>query len=121
MFGEIVSPVGIARLPENMKLALAIAITEPVESYVHSLGAFLFDHVIDDPTGGVVVSLQRCGRLRMTQFFQSSVDGAEVLWALRNKVPNSASAALETTCCMIWQRTWMGGHCQVGRVSGSRW
>jgi len=79
MFGEIVSPAGIARPPENMELALAFAIMEPVKLHVHSLGAFLFDHVIDDPTGSVVVSLQGCGGLRMAQFFQSSVDGADGL------------------------------------------
>jgi len=39
----------------------------------------LFDHVIDDPTGSVVVSLQGSGRLGMAQFFQGSVDGADGL------------------------------------------
>jgi len=79
MFGEIVSPAGIARPPENMELALAFAIAEPVEMHVHHFGVFLFDHVIDDPTGSVVVSLQGSGGLGMAQFFQGSVDGADGL------------------------------------------
>ncbi len=37
MLGEIVSPVGIAGLPENMELALAFAIMELVKAHVHSL------------------------------------------------------------------------------------
>jgi len=28
-------------------------------------------------------------------------------WAVRNKAPSSALAALEMTCHIIWQRTWM--------------
>jgi len=79
MLGKIVGPVCIARLPENMEVALAFAITEPVKTHVHSLGAFLFDRVIDYPTGGVVICLQRCGQLRVTKFVQSSVDWAESL------------------------------------------
>jgi len=79
MFGEIVSPVGMARPPENMELALVFVIAEPVKAHVHSLGAFLFDRVIDDPTGSVVVSLQGSGRLEMAQFFQGGADGADGL------------------------------------------
>ena len=79
MFGEIIGPVGMAGLPENMELTLAFAIAEPVKAHVHSLGAFLFDCIIDDPAGSVIVSLQGCGGLRMAQFFQSSADGADGL------------------------------------------
>ena len=53
MLGKIVGPVCIARPPENMEVALAFVITEPVKMHVHSLGVFLFDCVIDDPAGGV--------------------------------------------------------------------
>ncbi len=87
-----------------MELPLALAITEPIEVHVHGLGAFLFDRVIDYPTGSVVVHLQRCGQLRVTKFIQSGADWAEGL-GIEEQAPNLASAALETTWHMIWQRT----------------
>ncbi len=79
MFGEIIGPIGDPRFPENMKLALMGAITKPVKSHVHGFGALLFDRVIDNPTGDVVVGLQRHGGLRMTQFLQCHADGADGL------------------------------------------
>ena len=79
MFGEIVGPIGDPRFPKNVKLFLLGAITQPIKTHVHGFGALLFDRVIDNPAGGVVVGLQRRGGLRMAQFLQSSADGADGL------------------------------------------
>jgi len=79
MFGEIIGPIGDPGFPENMKLALLGAIMKPVKSHVHSFGALLFDRVIDNPAGSVIVGLQRRGGLRMAQFLQRRVYGADGL------------------------------------------
>jgi len=47
--------------------------------HIHGFGPFLLDHVIDNATGSVIVSLQWGGRLGMAQFIQSNVNGADVL------------------------------------------
>ncbi len=69
MFGKVISPVGGTWVPKDVILPLLLAITEPVEMHIHSLGSFLLDSVIDDTTGSVVVGLQRASGLRMPQFF----------------------------------------------------
>ncbi len=79
MFGEIICPVGGAGAPENVKLSLMLAVTEPIEVHVHSFGAFLLDSVIGNPAGSVVVSLEWGSQLQVAQFFQGSMDGAEGL------------------------------------------
>ncbi len=66
MLGKIVGPVGVAWLPKDMKVTLPFAVTEPIEVHVNGFGTFLFDSVIYDSTGCVVVSLQGRGGLGVT-------------------------------------------------------
>jgi len=66
MFRKIGSPVGVAWLPKDMKLTLPFAVTDPIEAHVNGFGTFLFDSVIYDSAGCVVVSLQGHGGLRVT-------------------------------------------------------
>jgi len=66
MFGKIVSLVGVAWLLKDMKLTLPFVVMEPIEAHANGFGLFLLDSVIEDSTGGVVVSLQGCDRLGVT-------------------------------------------------------
>jgi len=79
MFGEIISPIGDPGFPVDVELALVGAITKPIEAHVHGFRSLLFDHVIDNPAGSVVVSLQGRGRLGMAKVFQRCADGADGL------------------------------------------
>ncbi len=66
-------------MPKDVELALLLAITEPIKVHVHSLGAFLLDSVIGNPTGSVVVSLEQGSWLGVAQFLQSRPDGTNGL------------------------------------------
>jgi len=46
-----------ARVPENVELALACVVTNPIKMHVDGLGEFLLDCVIDDATCSAVISL----------------------------------------------------------------
>ncbi len=54
-------------------------IAEPIESHVNRFGAVLFDSVVGNAAGSVVVSLDRHGWLGMAQFGQGDTNGADVL------------------------------------------
>ncbi len=79
MLGEVVCPIGGTRAPENVELALVPAIPKPIEMHVNSFGVFLFDSVIGNPAGSVVVGLEQGSWLWMTKFCQGSADGAKGL------------------------------------------
>jgi len=79
VLGKIICPVGGTWAPKDVELALLFAIAEPIEAHVHSLGAFLFDCAIGNPTGSVVVSLEWGGWLGVAQFMQSSLNGTKGL------------------------------------------
>ena len=66
VFGIIVGNVDVAGCPENVEVALADAITDPVEAHVHGAAAFLFDGVIDYTVCACVVRLNGGGWLRMS-------------------------------------------------------
>ena len=65
MFSKTVGLVGGTSVPVSIKLTLANAIADPIETHVNSFGAFLFDRVVGDTGGGSVVSDEDCGWLRM--------------------------------------------------------
>ena len=54
---------------------MAGAITDPVESHVHSLRPLLFDSVIGDSNGSVVASDERCWWLGVSEFFERDTNG----------------------------------------------
>jgi len=55
MLGEVVCIVVRCGAPLYDEVALFYSVSDPVETHVHCLGASLFDGVIGDAGGGVVV------------------------------------------------------------------
>ena len=79
MLGEIVGPISVAGPPKDMEITLARAVADPVKAHVNCFGAALFDGVIDNATGSIVVSLEWGGRLRVAQLLQGNANGANGL------------------------------------------
>ena len=79
VLGKIVGPVSGTGPPEDVEVALARAVAKPVEAHINGFGATLFDGVIDNATGGVVVGLKRGWRLGVTQFGQGHANWANIL------------------------------------------
>ena len=75
VFGEVVGFVECASAPIDDELALADAVTDPVEAHVDGFGSALFYGVIGDTGGCVVVSDNGSGRLRVAEFFEARADG----------------------------------------------
>ena len=71
VFGWIVSKVVETWFPVDVKHALADAVTQPVESHVHCLGAFLFYCFVNDTGRRAIVSFKRGSGLRMPHFNQA--------------------------------------------------
>jgi hypothetical protein len=69
MLGEVVSLIGFAWFPVDDELALVNLVPDPVETHVHGFGLALFDRVVGYAFSELVVGLNGCGRLWMTQFF----------------------------------------------------
>jgi hypothetical protein len=65
VFRKIIGPVGGTTTPVDVKLTLADAITDPIETHIDGFGAFLFYRVVGDAGGCSVVSDEDRGRLRM--------------------------------------------------------
>jgi len=57
VLGKIIGMIGVARVPENVELALACAVTNPIKMHVNGLGEFLLDCVIDDAICSAVIGL----------------------------------------------------------------
>ena len=57
ILGEVIGFVEITSSPENMELALAYTVTDPVEAHVDGFGAFLLHGVGCDSGGSAVISL----------------------------------------------------------------
>ena len=68
MFRDIIAKIENAFFPVYIELALADAVAQPVEAHVHRLGHFLFDCVVDDAGGALVVKLEWCGSLLVAKF-----------------------------------------------------
>ena len=76
---EIVREIFGAWSPNYLELSLSGAVSQPVKSHVDCFGAALFDGVVEDSFGALVVSLKHCGRLRVAQFDGGLSDRAAVL------------------------------------------
>jgi len=87
VFGEVISTIGAAQLPENVELALVDPVPDPIKAHVNGLGSFLL-------YGSSVAGCKWPSSFSTVQIGQTA-------WALRNKAPNLALAALDTTCFMI--------------------
>ena len=45
MLGKIIGTIGFAFIPENLELALADAIADPIKAHIDGFGSFLLDGV----------------------------------------------------------------------------
>jgi len=68
VLSEVIGFVGGTQMPEDVILALANAILNPVEMHVNGLGVLLLDVVIGNTSGSGVVCLNRGGGLGMAKF-----------------------------------------------------
>ena len=70
MLGKIVSAIGLSFGPENLELALASAVADPIKTRVDGLGTLLLDGVGCDAASSVVVGCHGSGWLGMPHFFE---------------------------------------------------
>ena len=63
MLGVIVSQVSDAGLPVDDELTLACAVAYPIKTHIDRFLSFLFDGVVGEAVGGIVVNLDWSGRL----------------------------------------------------------
>jgi len=78
MLGEIVSFVGGARSPEDVILALANMIANPIKLNANGFGPFLFDVIVGNSSGCGIVGLNRSGRLWMSKFLKGNAQWASM-------------------------------------------
>ena len=76
MLGKIIGTIGLAFAPVDFESSLADSVTDPEKTHVNSFGSFLFDRVVGDAAGGVVVCCYRCRRLGMAHFVEGDAEGA---------------------------------------------
>ena len=70
VFCMIITSVVVAGFPIYFELALSASVTDPIETHIGGLGAFLFDGVHGKSYGGGVVHLHFGGRIGMIHFLQ---------------------------------------------------
>ena len=74
-FGEEVREIGAAWLPFNVEMALADAVTDPVETHVHGLATLLLDCVVSNGDSTLIVAGDQCGWLGIAHFEESFSKG----------------------------------------------
>ena len=74
VFCMIITSFIMAGFPIYFELALSTFVTDPIETHIDGLGAFLFDVVCVKSYGGAVVHLHFGERLRMIHFLQFGLD-----------------------------------------------
>jgi len=79
VLGVVIGKIISALLPVDAELALANAVTDPVETHINRFGAALLDGVIDETIGTSIVRLDRRGWLGVAHFDEGSPDLASVL------------------------------------------
>jgi len=79
MLCEVIGTVEFAFAPEDLKLALAYTITDPIEAHVDGLGSLLFDGIVGDTASRAVVRDNGSRALGMAHFFEGNADWAGVL------------------------------------------
>ena len=70
----IITSVVVAGFPIYFELALSTSVTDPIETRINGLGAFLFDGLRSESYGSGVVHLHFGGKLRMIHFLQCGSD-----------------------------------------------
>jgi hypothetical protein len=79
VLGEVVNVVFCVWAPYDLMLTLLGSVSEPVKTHVDCFRLALFDGVIEDSFGTLVVSSKHCGRLGVAQLKEHLSDGAAVL------------------------------------------
>ena len=79
MFGEVITKVVLAWLPVYDELALSHPVFHPIKTHVHCFGSALFDSVVGDAGGDLVVSGDWSGGLRVAEFFEGGAEWHGVL------------------------------------------
>ena len=70
MFCDVVGAFVVVTLgPVYRKLVLVYAVTNPMESYIDGVGAFVADASVGKPNHCSVVSFEGCGCLGVSGFF----------------------------------------------------
>ena len=75
----IITSVVVAGFPIYFELALSAYVTDPIETHIDGLGAFLFDGVRGESYGGGVVHLHFGGRMGMIHLLQCGSDRDSLL------------------------------------------
>jgi len=105
VFGKIIGAIGIARVPENVEWPCHMQL--PIQCISMALECFCLTMSLMMPQA-VLLSVWRgvsgCGWPSSSK----AVQMGHAVCALRNSAPSSASAALATTCHIIWHRTCKG-------------
>ena len=78
VFGEVVRSIVVYFTPVNAKVALADAVTDPVEAHIDGFGAALLDSVIVYSCCGIVVFINYCWRSRVLKCDKSCSDGGSL-------------------------------------------
>ena len=73
--GEVTTMILVARGPIYIELALANAVSDPVEAHVNGLAALLFYRIVADAGCGAVVRLDWSGGLFVAQFLEGGAEG----------------------------------------------
>jgi hypothetical protein len=75
VFCWVISKVVLRMFPVDVELFLSLAVTQPVETHIHSFGSALDYIVSEDANGAFVVKLERCGSLGMAHFSEGCMHG----------------------------------------------
>jgi hypothetical protein len=70
VFSEVIGKIFLAGLPTHLEMASVDLVGDPEEPHFHGSRPLFFDGVIGDTRGGLVVTMCRCGWLRMTEFLE---------------------------------------------------
>ena len=79
VFCEVVCKVFGSFSPVDKELSLFDAISDPVKTHVHGLGATLFDRFVADAGGACIIGLDWCGWLGMAHVFQGGAQHGRFL------------------------------------------
>ncbi len=120
MFGEIICLVAGAVTQLYGELALADAIAKPRKAYVDALlGSALFDDVVGEACGGVIVGDNGSGRLGMAKFLKAGTSLLSIVnqgSRLGYNFLKNSTENVEST--IAGRRGGVGGR-WAGRVTGS--
>ena len=68
VLGEVVGQVFLARMPVDFEKSSFYLVANPKESHFHGARSLFLDGVVGDTCGGLVVAVDRCGWLFVTEF-----------------------------------------------------